>query len=339
MNATAILAHALGIAHGVGASLVCVACCYIGGLALIPRRWDQSLGPGESPAVAGAALYVLLCWFGITLGVPVARVAIGFAGVALVLAAARYKWIVTTFKARVLTRATLGWLLAFSLLYVLAYLFTLPPATDDYLPPAWTGNVDLLTYVRYTKYLLGLGPSNLVEFTYLNFTYLQTPAVFYLLGGLSLLFGQDPLSAAMPAQFALTALIGVFAARISGSVFRLSPTSSLAIACILVSGPFFRYVVGAYFLSTLMATPILLYLLWTTVEYRAQRVLDAGLAIRFGSAYVLLLLMYPFLLFAAVAAQVAAIALTLVAEFQSGEVGRAACARLAVMPPGRYARF
>jgi hypothetical protein len=136
-----------------------------------------------------------------------------------------------------------------------------------------------------------------------------------------MLFDQDPLRAAMPAQFALTALIGVFAARISRSVFTVSRASALAIACIVVSGPFFRYVVGSYFLSTLMSTPILLYLLWTTVTCRSRGFLDAGLAIRFGSAYVLLLFMYPFLLFAGVAAQSAAIVLTLIAEFQSGGGG------------------
>ena len=125
----------------------------------------------------------------------------------------------------------------------------------------------------------------------------------------------------MPAQFALTALIGVFAARISRSVFTVSRASALAIACIVVSGPFFRYVAGHYFLSTLMSTPILLYLLWTTVTCRSRGFLDAGLAIRFGSAYVLLLFIYPFLFFAGVAAQMAAIVLTLIAEFQSGGGG------------------
>jgi hypothetical protein len=145
--------------------------------------------------------------------------------------------------------------------------------------------------------------------------------VFYVLGWLSLLFGQQPLSAAMPAQFALIALIGVFAARISRSVFAVSRSAALAIACILVSGAFFRYVAGAYFLSTLMSTPILLYLLWTTVSIRPPRLLDVELAIRFGSAYVLLLFMYPFLLFMALAVQAAAIVLMLVAEAQSGDRG------------------
>jgi len=323
MRAVEILAHALSIVHGAGAGLACVAFFYLGGIVLVPRRWDQRLGLEATPAVLGAAVYVLLCWVGVTLGVPVAHVAIGFAAAVLALAIARYRWLGTVFSARaVFAGATLGWLSAFGVLYVLAYLFTMPPATPDYLPPAWTGNVDLLTYVGYTKYVLRLGPSNLVGFTYLNFVYLQTPAVFYLLGGVSLFFGQDPLSAAMPAQFALTALSGIAAAHISRSVFNVPRAAALGIAGILISGPFYRYVAGAYFLSTLMATPILLYLLWTTVACRSQRLLDAGLAIRFGSAYVLLLLIYPFLLFVGLAAQLAVIVLMLADGYLPGGPAR-----------------
>jgi hypothetical protein len=328
-----VLPHVLSVAHGIGASLACAGLLYVCGLALVPRRLEQSLARGESPAVLGAALYVLLCWFGISFGIPLIRLAAVFAAAALLLAALRYRWLRDAARQNsIVGRSTLGWVLSFSLLYILSYLFTMPPANGEYLPLAWTGNVDLLTYLRYTKYLQRLGPSNLVGFSYLNFVYLQTPAVFYLLSWLSLLFGQDPMRAAMPAQFALAGLIGVMAARISHSVFKLSRTSALAIACILVSGPFFRYVAASYFLSTLMATPVLLYLLWTTVTYRPQRLLDAGLAIRFASSYILLLFMYPFLLFAGLMAQAAAIGLMLIAKAQGGTFERRQW-----IEPGRHA--
>ena len=318
MNAAAILTHVLSIAHGIGASLACAACFSIAGLVLVPRRWDGSLGHGESAAVLGAALYVLVAWFGIIFGIPLTRLSVGFMSVVLLLAAARYRWCLDATRART-GQATVGWVLAFSVLYVLAYLFTMPPATADYLPPAWTGNVDLLTYARYTRYLQLVGPLGLSGgFPQVNGgEYLQTPAAFSLLGWFSLFFGQDPLSAVMPAQFALTALIGVLVARISRSVFLVPSALALLIGCVVVSGPFFRYVAGAYFLSTLMSMPILLYLLWKTVSCRSQRLVDAGAVIQFGSAYVLLLFIYPLLLLAALAAQTGAIVLMLVAEMQS----------------------
>ena len=315
------MAHALGIAHGIGAALACAAGFYIGGLALIPRRAARTLGAGESPAVMGAALYVLVCWFGIGLGVPLPRLAIAFAGVTFALAAVRFRWIVATLRSQGVGTAAFGWCIAFVLLYVLTYLFTMPPATAEYLPPAWTGNIDLLHYISFARYILRLGPSNLPGFSYLGDIYLQTPGVFYLLGGLSLFFRQDPLSAAMPAAFAVTALTGIFAARISRSIFGAARGAAIAIGAILISGPFFRYIAGAYFLSTLMAMPVLLYLVWMTIVSRPSRFIDGGAAIRFASAYVLLLFIYPFLFVVGIGAQSAAMVLTMVAEGQTGESG------------------
>ena len=51
-------------------------------------------------------------------------------------------------------------------------------------------------------------------------------------------------------------------------------------------------VAGAYFLSTLMAMPVLLYLLWTTLACRAERRVDPAIAVRFAAAYLLLLFLY-----------------------------------------------
>lgn len=95
----------------------------------------------------------------------------------------RVRWMRAAFKEH-LGASTLRWLLAFVLFYVLVYLFILPPVTGEYLPPKWLGNIDLLTYVRYTQYILRLGPSNLPypDFSYLDIIYLHTPAVFYVLG-------------------------------------------------------------------------------------------------------------------------------------------------------------
>jgi hypothetical protein len=131
----------------------------------------------------------------------------------------------------------------------------------------------------------------------------------------------------------ITSLIGVFSGRIARAVFQLPSGAALAIACIVVCGPFFRYIIGAYYLSTLMSMPVLLYLVWMTVTGGSQDsqgskgflgFFDVGLAIRFGAAYILLLFLYPFLLLAAVAAQAAAIGLRFVADLQSTNQHRAA---------------
>jgi hypothetical protein len=313
------LTHAVRIAYGIGASITCAALFYMAGRLFLPRRWDDRITPGLAHGVTGAAVYVLVCWFGVSNGVPVANLAFAFAGIVALAACLRYRRVVELIRDRdVFTRAAGQAFSGFVLLYLLAYVLTSPPASSEYLPVAWSGNLDLMTYVRYTRYLLTLGPSN-EGGTYLDFVYKQTPGVFYLLGAFSLLFRQDPLNAAMPALFALVALIGMVAANVSRSVFQLTPRAALAVAGIFISGPFFRYIFANYFLSTLMAMPILLFLVWRTVEMRPKRALEPSLVIQFGSAYVLLFFIYPFLLFAAIGLQVAAIGLMLIAGLQLRE--------------------
>lgn len=331
MTAAALLAHAISIGYGIGASLACLACFQAAGVAVLPRRWRESPGGSATLAVVGAALYTLACWIGIFVGVPITWTAIGFAagavglgglrlalraalrrGTAAVAARRRQRALMAAAGARV------WWVVSFVLLYALAYVFTMPSVDGEFLAPAWTGNVDLMTYALYTRHLLHLGTSNLDGFLYLNFVYLQTPGLFALLGGLAQLFGQDPLSATMPAMFACSALVGVVAADIARRVFRLPRPVALAIAAALISGPFYRYIAGAYFLSTVMALPVLLCLLKWTVSGRVDRALAPTTIVRFGSAYLLLLLIYPFLLLMGVVAQGAAIGLMALERSRAG---------------------
>ena len=104
---------------------------------------------------------------------------------------------------------------------------------------------------------------------------------------------------------------------------------AFAIACIFVSGPFFRYVASNYFLSTLMAMPVLLYLVWTTVQERADRMLDASLAVRFGAVLrPAAVHLSRFCSSRAIGLQVAAICLRLLAELQRRASKPAAAASL-----------
>jgi hypothetical protein len=321
VDSAEILPRLLDIMHGLGAALGCAVCFYLAGLAVLPGR--LALTRGELPGLAGAALWVALCWFGIAAGIPLPRLALGYLAGTFVLGALRHRALRSALRSAA-TRTTLVWVTAFVGLYLLAYLFTLPPVAESYLPPAWTGNIDLLTYVRHTQYVLRMGPSNVAGFSYINYVYFQTPGVFHLLGALALFFEQDPLRAAMPAQFAFTALIGCLVARISHDVFSLPRAAAMAIGAILISGPFFRYIAGNYFLSTLMSMPVVLFLLWTAVSYRPSKLVDAGLIARLCCAYLLLLLIYPFLLVVGLGMQAAATVLVALSEPQFAGDGRPA---------------
>ena len=314
---SSVLLHAVNALHGFTAAGLFAACFFIAGSLLVPRRLDAAVGSGETPAILGAAVYVLLCWFGVEFAIPGKHVAAAFTGIVVVAAFVRYRWLRDAFRARnVLGADARFWWTAFALLYALAYLYTMPPVGGQHLPIAWTGNIDLLTYLRYTRHLWDLGPSNVVGFDYLDFVYLQTAGLFSLLGWFSVLFGNDPLSAAMPAEFALTALIGTVSARIAASVFGIDRRAAVAIGAMVISAPFFRYLVGAYYLSTFMTAPVFLFLLWTTVSLRPVQPFTASVLIRFVATYVLLLFIYPFLLFAGLAAQTGAVLLMLISELQ-----------------------
>jgi hypothetical protein len=114
----------------------------------------------------------------------------------------------------------------------------------------------------------------------------------------------------------------------SRTVFAVSRAWAVTIGAILVTGPFFRYVLGSYYLSTMMALPVFLHLVWLTASDRSdRRLLDPRLWLRFTPHYALLLLLYPVLLFSAVAAQLAVVGLNAFAEWQSAPSFRAFAAR------------
>jgi hypothetical protein len=310
MNTAHTLAHLQHILHGTCATLAVFTLFYAAGVALhslLPRRpRRETLECDGYPAVLVAALFILWCWYAIQLGVDLEWATATFVGLLAVLIGLRIRAVAWELRARhVLGRETAGWVAIFAAMYAVSYLFFTPSVTGEHLPLATYLNNDLMNYLNVTVYLQRLGPSNLAGVAWLESAhYLFTPGVFYGIALLSWLFGGDPMSAAMPLQFSLSALIALLAARLSRAVFSTSLLWATAIAAALISGPFFRYVAGNYFLSTLMSVPVLLHLIWMTVGCgTSHRWLDVRLLARFGAHYVLLLFLYPALLVLAVAIQ------------------------------------
>jgi hypothetical protein len=277
--------HAVNIAHGIGAAVACASCFYLAGLVLTPRRWDRWLD-AAAKAIAGAAIYVLLCWIAISAQrIPLTFVAVGFAGGVLMLSIIRIRRVSAALKSGIASGTLQSGLLLFVFFYVLIYALTRPPAADVFLPPAWSGNRDLLTHVRYAKHLLMFGSPDLDA---ASFDYLRSPAVSHLLAGFSLAFNQDPLSAAMPALFTLVALIGVAVVGFCRSVFSLPMLTAIVIACIITTNPYFKHIVSAYQLPALAAIPILLFLLFLMVRgAAASSKVDAAWAAVLTSLYAL----------------------------------------------------
>jgi hypothetical protein len=276
--------HVLSIAHGIGAAVACAACFYLAGLVLTPRRWDRWLD-AAAKAIVGAAIYVLLCWIAISAQrIPLPFVAVAFAGGVLIVSVIRIRRVADALKAGIATGKLRSGLLVFVFFYVLIYALTRPPATDVFLPPAWSGHRDLLTHIRYAKHLLMFGSPDLDA---VSFDYLRSPAASHLLAGFSLAFNQDPLSAAMPALFALVALTGVAVVSFCRSGFSLPMLTAIVIACIVTTNPYFKHIAGAYRLPALIAIPILLFLLRLIVRSSAagsklERAVVAALTISYA---------------------------------------------------------
>jgi len=281
--------HLVDLVYGLAATLASGALFYGAGFALLPRRWVVSTGESVLPVV-GASVYVLLCWVAISAQrIPLLDVIWVFVIGLLVLSAVRVRGLVSALRSRVTVRTTGSGLAIFAGLYGLAYTLT-PPASEPYLPLAWTGSLGLLTQVRYAQHLLLIGSPALESAT---FDYLLNPAVSYLLAGFSLAYGQDPLSAAMPARFALIALAGFAALGVCRSTFRVSTTAALAIACIAVTSAQVRGAADEYVLAPIAAISVLLFLLWLTAHAAAHGTTIVVFAVACTSAYVLLLFIDP----------------------------------------------
>lgn len=356
-----ILDRLLNLAYGLGAAFMSFGVFYLCGLTVMPRpgggQEAQRPGFDASPAVVGAAGFVLLSWFCIRLEIPVTTAIVVVLVLASVLVAARFRAGAMALLARgAVWHGALGWSLAFAVLYSLGYAFFTPPVSGKFLPLSTYENVDLFTYVTVARHMQAPGPSNVEDYaSFLRDVYLQTPAVFHIFGFFAVFFKQEPLSAAMPLQFAFSGLVGLTVARVSHAVFQIPRVWAVATSCVLVSGPFFRYVEGNFFLSTLMSLPVLLHLLWLTVAMRpGRRLLDLQLVMRCWSHYVLLLFMYPSLLVAGLVLQFVVLGLVAAASIQSDtngvagwtahmkEAGRSAAAQvvafvaLVAMVPGHF---
>ncbi len=244
---------------------------YLAGRGLLTLTKRSGRSSGGFAVVLVTALYGLWCLYGIQAGIGL--IALVWIFWAFVLACACLGWrqiVEWVTRPAAIRREVLGSLVAFILFYIVAYSFFTPTVTGQDLPLVSYVNNDMMNYLTFTRALQDLR-SNVAGLSFATSpTYFQTPAAFYLVGLLSTFFRMDPLRAAMPALFGLCAVLALLARQISCAVFSVSPFWGTAIGATLISGPFFRYVAGNYFLSTLIALPIVVHLLWTTTESPAQ---------------------------------------------------------------------
>jgi hypothetical protein len=314
-----LFAHTDNIVRGVVACVLWYALFSAagqGGSTLVARlrnvvRNPGPFGPGESvgpaPAILIGAIFSVFCWYGIGLGLGLGTLVWVFWALAVLLAAIGWREIDEWARSGKRRRAALQWTAAFALFYAVEYAFFTPGAPPRFLPLASYYNNDLMNYLNYTRALEDLGRSNVAGMSWVNSrAYFQTPAVFSLLASFSTFFRFEPMKAAMPALFGLSAALALMAARVSRAIFGVSWLTSVAIGATLISGPFFRYIAGNSFLSSLVALPIFVRVLWVTTSSAARNASESRgpLWAALVPCYALLLLTYPVLLIIALVVQV-----------------------------------
>lgn len=228
------------------------------GKALLPVAY-----PGNN-GMKGAAVIVLVSWFSILLEVPLSVIPVPL--LLLTGAALLFK------KAPLIHDKTLCWtdLTTFALFYTVAFLFILPPAGEAYLPIVKIANTDLLNYMNTASYLLRLGPGNVATLPNIDLRtmiYGFTPGVHAALAWMSFFYLGDVMQTMMPFLFMIVALISCTITRLCESIFAISRPLAIGIAVIIISGPYFRYIVHFYFLSSLVGMLLFLLILSEAVRH------------------------------------------------------------------------
>lgn len=255
------------VLQGMAASIACLLFLYLLGTVSFPRRLFEKMHDTAIPFFYGAALFSLTGWYCIKFNVSLDAFFKGLGVYILVLGVIRFKQIAACQK--ILNQQTASWLGIYIFLYVLVAILIPEPMASNKLPITTFGNHDLFSYMNYAQYLIHLSGLNIagVVSQVHEGSYYQTPVDFYFMALLSVFYRYKVIMAAMPVIYTCMALIGLMIVRYCRTVFQLPYLLSIAIAAVVLSGRFYVYIGGQYFLSTLMSAIPLLALLTNTVLF------------------------------------------------------------------------
>ncbi|RQH08354.1 hypothetical protein [Paraburkholderia dinghuensis] len=263
-----ILAHIWNIITGAGAGLILIAWLYVLCIAATPPKTKGAVYSVPHGTAIGASLAVLWFWYSLRLQIPASAAAIGLVFLTIILLICRRKAIAINLK-NIINSDSLFWVGLYVFFYITNYIFTLPPATPDRLPIARIFNNDIFNYINIAQYLQKLGQSHIAGFSLtqpLSPMVAFTPAAFYIINGFSIFFNAETMRAAMPAIIAMAALAGCAITWVIWRNFEIPRSLAAAVGVLFVSGPFLRYIVGNYFLSTIIAELFVILLLGKTAE-------------------------------------------------------------------------
>lgn len=296
------------IFHGILASSISFIFFFLAGIACLPR---QIIVHNRFPflfGLVGFSFLSILCFYSLQYNISLYIVFEWFSiGISLILIA-RISTLIKLLQNNLLQylNIALTWLIAYIFLYTLTYIFLPQPDPNQYIPVNHIGNTDIFNYINITQDLFSLKDSTLAS-TYINpfhlpysdpfWAYYQTPGVFYFNAWMSLFYGGNSLNAAMPILYTIVSLIGLMIAYYCHYFFRCSRLISVGIAAIILCGTFYRFIIGFYFLSSLMGTVIWLACIIAVLQWDFSQPINKQrlpqLLIGIVTPSCLLLMLYP----------------------------------------------
>jgi hypothetical protein len=285
---------------GITATLLVVAAAYGIGFSLTPTRFSnaRSINPTTQIGAIGGVIAVLWGWYGLKLHIPFLASSTILTLITLTLAVIRRKTIVTAPSFEAVLQNIPQFLAMYSIFYIALYIFLLPPVDNHHLPITRIFNNDIFNYFILASYAQHPGTPTIANFSFLDTPSMMlqfTPAILTLFAAVATIFRGDAMAATMPIIFGAGALLGCCIAHLAQRAFNLSRCFAICVSLAAISTPFFRYIVGNYFLSSLFSTFFLLLLLKDSVRF-----IQIGADLRwpkflvnFSPLYILIFYCYP----------------------------------------------
>lgn len=298
------------IAHGILASTASFIFFFLLGAACLPQRLLTTCRFPFFIGLVGLAVFSITCFYGLQYNISLYNLFQFFPLVLIPILIIRRSLLLSCIDnfstIKTLTKTISTWWLIYILLYILVFIFIPEPDPRYYLPIEHTNNTDIFNYINITQDMLFLKDSHMAQF-YLHpfdqpysqsfWAYYQTPGVFYFNAWMALFYGGNALNAAMPILYTTVSLVGLMITYYCHHFFRCSRWISAGIAAIVLSGSFYRLIIGFYFLSSLMGTVVWLASIISLLQWDFSKKLNSRTAIQFviilACPLCLLLVLYP----------------------------------------------
>lgn len=246
--------------YGIFISLLLGAFFSLFGALCLPRKILSCLGTPFYPAFFGGAIFVLLSSYSIKNNISLSEMFNFFLlPLFCLLSLLRMKQWPFFFGLFQKDKITIfcSWLGMYVVIYSLVFLF-LPQLSDkSFFPITRIGNDDLFLYINITDYMIHLGNSNISSMSFIP-NYHEFAGTIDLFALFSAFYCYDSLAAALPLMYSLIALSGILMTYAAHHYLDVSKKMALCLVVIVISGTFYRYIIGEFFLGSCVCTTVLL---------------------------------------------------------------------------------